>query len=133
VTGETGDAVGEPHNPAAARRGAAEPPPRSADLGASRTLEAKGVRMGDLKSERRIVAKGLMFLVIATAATGLILIEAPSIRVGVLLVLLVWASCRFYYFLFYVLEKYVDPDLRYAGLLALVGELWRSRLHQGGA
>jgi hypothetical protein len=89
--------------------------------------------MGDLKSERRIVAKGLMFLVIATAATGLILIEAPSIRVGVLLVLLVWASCRFYYFLFYVLEKYVDPDLRYAGLLALVGELWRSRLHQGGA
>ena len=31
---------------------------------------------------------------------------------------LVWSACRFYYFLFYVLEKYVNPELRYAGLVA---------------
>jgi hypothetical protein len=42
------------------------------------------------------------------------------VRTAVLLILLVWAACRFYYFLFYVLERYVDPRLRYAGILALV-------------
>ena len=33
---------------------------------------------------------------------------------------LAWASARAYYFAFYVLERYVDPRLRYAGLLALL-------------
>ena len=81
--------------------------------------------MGDLKSKWLIVAKGLLFFCISTAAAGLILLEHPSIRVTVLLAVLVWSSCRFYYFLFYVLEKYVDPSLRYAGLLALVRALRR--------
>ena len=43
------------------------------------------------------------------------------------LTVLVWSSCRFYYFLFYVLHSYVDPDLRYAGLGAMVVQLWRRR------
>jgi hypothetical protein len=51
----------------------------------------------------------------------------PSIRTAALLALLVWSSCRFYYFLFYVLERYVDPRLRYAGLLALVGAIRHRR------
>jgi len=66
------------------------------------------------------VAKGVMFLGIALAAAALIFAEAPSLKVGVLLALLVWASCRFYYFLFYVLERYVDRTMRYAGILDLV-------------
>ncbi len=74
-----------------------------------------------------IVAKGLMFLGLAAALALLILLEMPSIRVAVLLALLVWSSCRFYYFLFYVLEKYVDPGLRYAGVLALLAQLRRRR------
>jgi hypothetical protein len=43
--------------------------------------------------------------------------------VAALLAILVWASCRSYYFLFYVLQHYVDPHLRYAGLLALLGQV----------
>jgi hypothetical protein len=39
----------------------------------------------------------------------------------------VWASCRFYYFLFYVLEHYVDPTMRYAGLLDLLMGMKRRR------
>jgi hypothetical protein len=31
-------------------------------------------------------------------------------------VLAIWAFCRAYYFAFYVLEKYVDPQYRFAGL-----------------
>jgi len=76
--------------------------------------------MTDLKSRRWIVAKGVMFAVIALAAAALILSEMPSPRITALVVLLVWASCRFYYFLFYVLERYVDPTMRYAGLFDLL-------------
>ena len=76
--------------------------------------------MSDLTSKRWIVAKGLMFLGIAATAAVLVLLEAPTVRTAVLLALLAWAACRFYYFLFYVLERYVDPSLRYAGILALV-------------
>lgn len=83
--------------------------------------------MTDLKSKSWIVAKGVMFLGIAATTAALILVEAPSVRVAVLLALLVWASCRFYYFLFYVLEHYVDPTMRYAGLLDLLMGMKRRR------
>ena len=83
--------------------------------------------MRDLSSRGLIVAKGLMFLVVAGVTATLLLLEAPSLRVAALMALLVWASCRFYYFLFYVLHHYVDPSLRYAGLLALLREIARTR------
>lgn len=76
--------------------------------------------MADLKSKKWIVAKGVLFLGIALVCALLILMEEPSLRVTALLLLLVWASCRFYYFLFYVLEHYVDPTMRYAGLWDLL-------------
>ena len=79
--------------------------------------------MRDLSSKRLIVAKGTLFFVVAAASAALILLEAPSWRLAFLLALLVWAACRFYYFLFYVLEHYVDPRLRYAGLFALLSKL----------
>ena len=83
--------------------------------------------MADLKSKQWIIAKGVLFLGIALVSGLLIMMEHPSVRVGVLLVLLVWASCRFYYFLFYVLEKYVDPTLRYAGLWDLLMGMRKER------
>jgi hypothetical protein len=83
--------------------------------------------MGDLKSRRWILAKGAMFCLIALATVGLLLLDSPSLRTAALLAVLVWSSCRLYYFLFYVLEKYVDPSFRYAGLLALASGLWRRR------
>jgi hypothetical protein len=83
--------------------------------------------MRDLTSKRLIVAKGLMFLGLAVGTAAHLLLESPSLRLAVLLAVLVWASCRFYYFLFYALQRYVDPDLRYAGVLALLGQIRRSR------
>jgi len=76
--------------------------------------------MADLKSRQWIVAKGVMFLGIAATTAALLLVEMPSVKTAALLALLVWASCRFYYFLFYVLEHYLDPTLRYAGLMDLL-------------
>jgi len=92
-------------------------------FGVSRTV----CTMTDLKSKPWIVAKGVMFLAIAVISAALILVEAPSVKLAVLLALLVWASCRFYYFLFYVLERYVDPTMRYAGLLDLLMGMRRRR------
>jgi hypothetical protein len=85
--------------------------------------------MTDLKSKKLIVAKGVMFFAIAALTAALIVLEVPSLRVAAYLVLLVWASCRVYYFLFYVLEHYVDPTMRYAGLWDLMLGMKRRR-HQ---
>ncbi|MET0851155.1 MAG: hypothetical protein ABW020_08515 [Candidatus Rokuibacteriota bacterium] len=83
--------------------------------------------MTHLSSRTWIVAKGMLFAAIALIAAALILLEKPSVTRAVLLALLVWASCRFYYFLFYVLERYVDPTLRYAGMVAMLAALRRRR------
>lgn len=89
--------------------------------------------MADLKSPRLIVAKGIMFAAISFMSVYIILDEYRSLKLAVLLCLLVWASCRFYYFLFYVLEKYVDPRLRYAGIVDLVTRIAQGRLLAGGS
>ena len=81
--------------------------------------------MTDLKSRSWIVAKGALFGAIALLSAALIVAESPSMRIGLLLVTLVWAACRFYYFLFYVLERYVDPRLRYAGIWSMLGAVLR--------
>lgn len=83
--------------------------------------------MGDLQSKPLIVLKGVLFFVLAAGAAALLLVEQPSLRTVALLTALVWASARGYYFLFYVLEKYVDPRFRYAGLSALMRAIRRRR------
>lgn len=85
------------------------------------------LHMSDLQSKHWIVAKGIAFGGITVVAAVLVLFESPSVRTAVFLMLLVWAACRFYYFLFYVLERYVNPTLRYAGLIALVRAILEKR------
>ena len=55
----------------------------------------------------------------------------PSWKVAALLALVVWASCRFYYFLFHVPERYVDPAMRYAGLLDILRGMRKRGARQG--
>lgn len=82
----------------------------------------------DLKSKRWIVAKGILFALLAAMAGGLIVfVEFPRPHRAVLLAVCVWAACRFYYFLFHVLHAYVDPTLPSAGLIDLVKHLRRRR------
>ncbi len=71
----------------------------------------------DLKSPRLIHAKGFLFLFLGLfGATG-ILLESPHLRTVVLLATVVWSFCRFYYYLFYVLERYLGKKTPYAGIL----------------
>ena len=72
---------------------------------------------GDLQNPAAIYVKGFAFALIALIAIGGLLIEHLSLRFGLMLSIAIWASCRFYYFAFYVIEKYVDPSYRFAGLI----------------
>lgn len=84
--------------------------------------------MSDLTSKRVIFVKGWLFLAIAAISAYLIVQRSPHVVTAVLAGTLVWSSCRFYYFLFYVLEKYVDPGMKYRGVWHLYGQLRRARL-----
>jgi hypothetical protein len=82
----------------------------------------------DLTDKRWIVAKGILFAFLAVLAGVLQLFgDSPLWQKSLLLVICVWASCRFYYFLFYCLQAYVDPKLRSAGVMDLLIRLWRLR------
>jgi hypothetical protein len=83
--------------------------------------------LGDLKSHRLIIAKGLLFLLAGAMAGGLLLFDHPDLRTTFLLSLCVWCFCRFYYFAFYVVQHYVDENYRFAGLSSFVQYLWQRR------
>ena len=76
--------------------------------------------MGDLRDPRLIYAKGFLFLLGGLLASAGVLLEAPTLRVALLLAIAVWCFARFYYFAFYVIEHYVDPTYRFAGLWSFV-------------
>ncbi len=71
--------------------------------------------------------QGVLFLVLGVLAGVGILLESPSLHTAVLLLVAVWAFCRLYYFLFYVIEKYIDPQFKFAGLHSVVIYLLRRR------
>lgn len=83
--------------------------------------------MRDLHSSRLIWLKAWLFLLLGLASAALLLLEAPSLKLALLLALTVWAFCRAYYFAFYVLERYVDPEFKFSGLGSLLGYLLARR------
>ena len=83
--------------------------------------------MKDLRDAKVIWLKAILFLVVGLTSAGLLWMETPTFKSAVLLGLTIWAFCRAYYFAFYVLEKYVDPQFRYAGLGSLVRYIIQGR------
>ena len=81
--------------------------------------------MKDLTDPRWIKFKGILFLVVGLLASALLFLEAPTLKVAVLLVIAVWCFCRAYYFAFYVIEKYVDPTFRFSWLGSAMRYLMR--------
>ena len=83
--------------------------------------------MSDIKNPKIIWAKGALFLGLGLLASLLLLLEAPSVKVMLLLLVSVWAFCRFYYFAFYVIQHYVDSSYRFSGLISFFQYLVRKR------
>lgn len=76
--------------------------------------------MRDLTHPGWIKAKAALFLFAGTLASALLLIEQPTLKVALLLILAIWCFCRAYYFVFYVMEHYVDPGYKFSGLISFV-------------
>ena len=83
--------------------------------------------MKNLSNPFWIKLKGLLFLFIGIAAAILLFLDNPTLRTAVLLVIAIWSFCRFYYFAFYVIEKYVDPGYKFSGLLSFARYLFQRR------
>ena len=84
----------------------------------------------DLKSAKLIYLKGFLFLVTGLLSTAALLFDSPTLRTAFLLGIALWSFCRLYYFMFYVIEKYVDPAYKFAGLYSFLLYLLQKRPSQ---
>lgn len=64
--------------------------------------------------------KAILLVFIGLISASLVWLRAPTWTTAALLLLASWAFCRAYYFAFYVLEQYIDPGFKFAGLGSLL-------------
>lgn len=83
--------------------------------------------LGNIKNPRWLFVKGGLLLALGVMAATLLLIQHPQWRTALLLAIAIWAFCRAYYFTFYVIEHYIDPSYRFAGLWSFVAYCLRRR------
>lgn len=83
--------------------------------------------LGDIKSARLIHFKGWLFLILCLIALAGVLIPAFSWQNVMLLTIATWAACRWYYYLFYVIEHYVDPEFKYSSVTDAIRYLLKRR------
>jgi hypothetical protein len=83
--------------------------------------------MKDLSDSRLLYAKAILFLLGGLVASALILLEHPSVKLGILLLLAIWCFARAYYFAFYVIQQYVDPGYKFSGLWSFACYVCRRR------
>lgn len=76
--------------------------------------------MADIRNSKLLYLKGGLFLLLGLMAAGILVAEHPDLRFAALLAVAIWAFARAYYFVFYVIEHYVDPGYKFAGLWSFV-------------
>jgi len=86
--------------------------------------------MGDLTNPRLFYLKGGLFVVLGLMASIGLLLEAPTLRATFFLAVAIWSFARAYYFAFYVIDHYIDPGFRYAGLWAFARSLTTGELRR---
>jgi hypothetical protein len=74
--------------------------------------------MKELSGRKWLYLKAALLLLIGVSSAELLVLRQPDLRTASLLALSVWAFSRFYYFCFYVVERYIDPSFRFSGLLS---------------
>ncbi|EEF59813.1 hypothetical protein [Pedosphaera parvula] len=87
--------------------------------------------MKDLTNPNWIKFKGILFLLVGLLSATLLILEHPSLRICTLLAISIWCFCRFYYFAFYVIERYVDPGYRFSGLWSFALYLTQRKRKEG--
>jgi hypothetical protein len=81
----------------------------------------------DIKTPWLLYLKALLFVLLGLMASTVLLLEHPSLRNALLLAMAVWSFARAYYFVFYVIQHYVDDSYRFSGLWSFVQYLVRRK------
>ncbi len=71
--------------------------------------------------------KASLFLILGLLASALLMADCRNWKAASLFAIAIWSFCRLYYFAFYVIERYIDPDYRFSGLSSALREVIRSR------
>ncbi len=84
---------------------------------------------GDIKSPALLFVKGFLFLLTGILSATGVLFDTDGMlwRRALLLGICIWTWQRWYYFLFYVIEKYADPGYKFAGFGSFLLYLYRSK------
>jgi hypothetical protein len=85
------------------------------------------MKLTDDVSPRLMYWKAGLFLFAGVLAVVGLLLDHPDLRTAVLIAIAIWSFCRLYYFAFYVIEKYIDPEYRFAGLYSFLMYLLKNR------
>ena len=88
--------------------------------------------MSDIRNPKLLYLKGALFLLLGLMAAGLLLAEHPDLRFAALLAIAIWAFARAYYFVFYVIEHYIDPGHKFAGLWSFAQYVLRRKSDAAG-
>ena len=83
--------------------------------------------LGDIESPRWIHIKGWLFLFLSILASVGILVQNFSLENCLLIAIALWSASRWYYYMFYVIEKYVDTAFKFAGLSSVMKYLLGKR------
>ena len=83
--------------------------------------------MRDLRSPLLIYLKGVLLLVAGVLAGATLLVRDPRTVTAMLLIIAIWCFARFYYFVFYVTNRYLEPRDRFSGIVSLARHLLRRR------
>jgi hypothetical protein len=82
--------------------------------------------MTDLKDTNLIYLKAILFLAMLITSAAMLIYEPCAFKRAILVPILIWSSARLYYFMFYVIEKYVDPSYRFSGIFSFLKYLLRT-------
>jgi hypothetical protein len=74
--------------------------------------------MTDIKSPKLLYLKGALFVLVGIFASALLLLEHPTLKTAMLLAIAIWGFARAYYFVFYVIQHYIDDGYKFAGLIS---------------
>ena len=80
---------------------------------------------GDIKSPWLIHAKGALFVLSGAFAAILLFAQVPTIKTAALICITVWSFCRFYYYLFYVIDRYLGREKRFSGVFDVLQFIFR--------
>lgn len=85
------------------------------------------MKLSDNLSPKWIYLKGFLFLVMLIGASVITIFAEPTWHRLIGLLCVIWSSARLYYFMFYVIEKYVDDRYRFSGIWSFLTFLIRKK------